>query len=268
MECVNVLLQYVNDPRPARQAEYEECVRRNLQNPSVKLVHNLQEHPKVVVPEEFASHPKFRSVSLGRWMTFRDAFDYANSTLPGETWCIINLDIFLDSSADWASAAQVVAAKIVFCLSRTEFVPGEGSRRDPALMNWAFANSQDAWLFRAPIQIDNCDFPVGTIGCDNAIAHRIKQAGYMPINAGQQFCVHHYDRARGKTVGNQNEIHAEERKGKVPRTYPEREGQYLLPDIDVIRSVDKLLDALKVTDLDRYSVICDVMNRFLQVHNP
>src|SRR5436190_23791826 len=98
----------------------------------------------------------------------------------------------------------------------------------------SFANSQDAWIFRAPLEnVNHCDFCVGTLGCDNAIAHRIKQAGYLPVNAPQQFKVFHLDRVRGKTLQNQNEIFRQERKENWRRSYPEREGQYLLPDIDM-----------------------------------
>src|SRR5688572_19486208 len=120
MECINLLIQYVNDRRPARQAEYEECVRRNLANPHVKVLHNLQEDSNVLVPEEFSKHPKYRQHELGRWMTYRDAFDYANAVLPDEVCGIINLDIFLDPAAEWPLLPQILQQKIVFCLSRTE----------------------------------------------------------------------------------------------------------------------------------------------------
>src|SRR6476619_3956943 len=37
-------------------------------------------------------------------------------------------------------------------------------------------------------------------------------------------------------------------------SYPEREGQYLLPDMDMVRSVDQLLQSFKANDLQRYEV--------------
>jgi len=268
MERINVLIQFVNDARPERQAEYDECVRRNLANPHVKMVHNLEEHERVRVPEEFRAHPKFRTVKLGRWMTYKDVFDYASANLAEQTCCLVNLDIFLDPASDWAVAADAAARKIVFCLSRTEYSDDGSTYRDPELLDSAFAVSQDAWLFQSPMAVHDCDFRVGTMGCDNAIAHRIKQAGYVPVNAAQRFRVFHYDRFRGKTLNNQHEIYARERGGKEVRTYPEREGQYLLPDVDMARSVDKILESLKVSELDRYVVVCDVLNRLVKVNNP
>ena len=38
---IHLIVQYCNDPRPARAAEYDECFRRNLANPHVVAVHNL-----------------------------------------------------------------------------------------------------------------------------------------------------------------------------------------------------------------------------------
>src|SRR5262249_10328678 len=148
-------------------------------------------------PEEFATHPKFKRHMLGRWMTFRDAFEYANEHLKERLCCILNLDIFLDSTIDWTPLVEILAAKpIVLCLSRPEF-NDDGTRfRNAGLMAAACANSQDAWLFRTPIQVDRCDFEIGTMGCDNAIADRVKRAGYLPLNLPQQFRVFHFDRAR------------------------------------------------------------------------
>jgi hypothetical protein len=53
----------------------------------------------------------------------------------------------------------------------------------PGFARIAFAVAQDAWIFRAPFEVADCDFEIGTLGCDNALAHRIKCAGRLPINS-------------------------------------------------------------------------------------
>src|SRR5438045_8787731 len=113
-ECVHLLLQYANDPRPARAGEFDECVRRNLANPWIAGVHNLLE-AGTVVPGEFHDHPKYREHRLERWITFRDAFDYANANLAGQTVCLANLDIMLDEQSNWELAGQWAARNIVLC---------------------------------------------------------------------------------------------------------------------------------------------------------
>jgi len=267
MNDLHLIIQYCNDPRPERAAEYDECLRRNLANPAIVAVHNLLEN-QTAVPDEFRSHEKYREHKLGRWMTYKDALEYAGERLPGQAVAIANLDIFLDATSNWADAAKIVATTdIVLCLSRIEWGKDGTSFKDPGLAQLAFANTQDAWIFRSPLHVPNCDFEIGTLGCDNAIAHRIKQAGKIPVNAASQFRIFHYDRARGKSFANQHEVHGAERAHR-PRRRPEEEGQYLLPDIDMVKSVDQLLAALKATDLQRYSVICDIMSRFIRIRNP
>src|SRR6266550_8713488 len=92
---IHLIVQYCNDPRPQRQAEYDECLRRNLANPSIAAVHDLSD-TKVAVPEEFAAHAKYKHHGLDRWMTYKDALDYAGAHLAAEVVAIANLDVFLD----------------------------------------------------------------------------------------------------------------------------------------------------------------------------
>lgn len=238
---------------PARQREYDECLRRNLNNPHVRLVHNLTDADPTV-PDEFASHPKYRQHPLGHWLKYGDALAYA-ANFPGEVFALLNADIFLDEMSDWPQCASHTS-DLVFCLSRHEFDRAGPAYDDPDLRRLAFANAQDAWIFRAPLTVPDCDFELGTLGCDNAFAERLKRAGHFPVNAASRYRILHYDRARGKTVADAEAIHLASR----PQPHPERTGQYLLPDIDQLRSVDQVLDALNVPPLQRYRVLCDALS--------
>lgn len=264
---LHLITQYCNDPRPPRQAEYDECVRRNLDNPHIVALHNLLE-PGTSVPEQIRAHAKYREHLLPRWMTYRDAFDFANKNLAGQIVAITNLDIFLDPASPWDDVAGLLDAGLVLCLSRMEFTPDGPPFKDPGLDQMAFANSQDAWVFRAPLEVPDCDFEIGTLGCDNAIAERIKRTGRIPINLADRFRLFHYDRARGKTFANQHEVHAADRAIRPrPHPHPERQGQYLVPNMEQLKSVDQILDALKVPELNRYTLICDVLSHFLKIDN-
>lgn len=264
---LSVLLQYCNDPRPDRMAEYDECVRRNLANPHVKAVHNLVE-PGVSVPAEFTGHPRYVEHRVPAWLTYRAAFDYANATLPDEIVALINLDIFLDPASDWARAeAMLRGSSTVFCQGRTEYAVDGSTYRDPAFASLAFANAQDAWIFKTPISVPNCDFEIGTLGCDNAIADRLVRAGHVPVNAGNHFKIFHYDRVREKTGRTTVATHIAERGAGRHTRHPEREGQYLVPDYDAFQSVDKVLELFKAPELARYSVICDVFTKFIKINN-
>lgn len=265
--AIHLVVQYCNDRRRRRQAEFNDCVRRNLDNPCVAALHNLVE-PETEVPDWLAGHPKYRERRIGHWLTYRAALDYANETLAGETVCLANLDIFLDGpDSDWQAAARLNRDGVVLCLSRHEFDGEGGAHKDPALARLAFASSQDAWLFRAPLAVEDCDFEVGMLGCDNAFAERLKRAGHMPLNAPDRFRIFHVDRVRGKTGQNFLGVHQSERRGRPTNRHPEEDGHYLVPDIDAVHSVDTVLEALKVSKLERYRVICEVMTRFTRMRN-
>jgi hypothetical protein len=265
--ALHLITQYCNPKLPARQAEYDYCLRRNLQNPWIAKVHNLVES-QTIVPGEFRQHKKYIEHPLGHWMTYADALAYAAERLSGQSVCLANLDIFLDDqTTKWSDITPLLDASIVLCLSRTEFDGNGKTYKDPGLAALGFANSQDAWIFRPPLPADNCDFEIGTLGCDNAFADRIKRAGRFPLNAATRFEIFHFDQCRGKSFANQAQVHADDRAHR-PRLRPEEDGQYLLPDIDQVTSVDAILKSLKVTDLQRYSVICDVVSRFVKIRNP
>lgn len=263
---IHIIQQYCNHELKAREDEYQFCFRQNLSNPFVARVHNLV-HPSIMVPEEFRRHEKYvEVVQPSSWITFQEAFRYANQALAGEVACIANLDIFLDHTSDWSAAVDLLRAGVVLSLSRTE-IDGTGAiYKDPEFAKVHFANTQDAWLFRAPLDVPGCDFDIGTLGCDNALADRIRRAGRIPVNSPNQFRILHYDVARGKTPKNHGLIHAAAR-GDRANSRPEEIGQYLLPDIDQVRSLDALADSLRLSDLERYVVACDMMSRLIRVNN-
>src|SRR5438093_12222737 len=102
---LHLIIQHCNDPRPPRQAEYDECLRRNLENPHIAAVHNLIE-PDTSVSDPIRAHAKYHQHPLPRWMTYRDAFDFVNKNLAGEIAAIANLDIFLDPASPWDQVGQ------------------------------------------------------------------------------------------------------------------------------------------------------------------
>ena len=265
---IHLIVQYFNDHRPKRQAEFDDCVRRNLGNPWIAGVHGLIE-PDTEVPDWLAGHAKYREQRIDHWLTYRTALDYANEALAGETVCIANLDIFLDADdTDWSATEALNARRVVLCLSRYEYDGDGAAYQDPTLANFAFAHTQDAWVFRPPLEVVECDFEIGMLGCDNAFAERLKRSGYIPFNAPSRFKIVHLDRARGKTAKNFMAVHAGERARQVENRHPEEEGQYLVPAIGAVKSIDKLLTSLKVSDLDRYTVACDIFTRFVKTKNP
>lgn len=264
---IHLMLQYCNTADPARQAEFDACVARNLDHPWVAEVHNLVE-PGVRVPETLAGHPKYRETRVPAWLTYAAALDHAATHLAGQVVGLCNLDIFLDPDSDWAAAADLVRARpVVLAQARWEWAPDRTPWKDESLMPLAFANSQDFWLFQAPLDVPDCAFELGLMGCDNAFADRIRATGRQPVNAPDRWRVFHYDRVRGKTGATALAVHKQTRQHGVLNRRPEEKGQYLLPDLDVVRSLDTLAGQLGLDELERYQIACDMMSARLRITN-
>lgn len=282
---IHVIIQYFTDSSNAdRQNEYDFCVQANLANPSVAKVHCLLENQTGVVPDWLRSNPKYVETRIPSRLTYKQAFDYANTNLVGKVCALMNLDIFLDHNNDWKAINALFDMSVVFCLSRHEFDGVGASTKDPQLQNIAYANAQDCWLFKSPIFVKDCDFKLGMLGCDNAIAHRIKSSGYIPINSPNEFKIHHFDVCRGKQGANFLAHH-------LPNPeQPDERGYYLLPDysalerVQMIRkvkdgdkerdeqmaviSVDSLIDKMGLGQIHRYRIVCDIMSSYIKLGNP
>jgi hypothetical protein len=266
---LELIIHYCGDSREDRRAEYDYCVLQNLAHPFVDRIHNLGLR-EVPVAAAIRENPKWHDSFLDHRMTFQDAFGYASWHLAGRMVGICNLDIFLDHESDWAAAEALLRqAKVVLCQSRVEFTPPATTHLDPAFARVAHANAQDAWFFVSPVDPPAIEFEIGTLGCDNALAERIRRIGYVPVNLGSRFRVMHYDVCRGKQGGNTNVVHKaeSERRGTVYSGFPEREGCYLVPDFDVATSLDELVANLGLSPLQKYQLICDTMSRFIKIIN-
>ena len=259
---IHLISQYYNDSNTDRQDEIDYCFQANLSNPHIAKLHNLVEE-NVLVPDWLKNDPKYVEHRVSGWLTYKQTFDYANENIsPDSMVCLSNADIFLDHSSRWNDAKKLLDLSIVFCLSRYEFDGISSAKRDAALMKLAYANAQDAWLFKTPMNVKDADFKYGKLGSDNAIADRIKNSGYIPVNSPNQFKLYHYDLCRGKT----GENFLQHQKPNPEK--PEDRGYYLLPDIDAVRSVDNLIDTLGLGSVHKYRVICDVMSKYVDIKNP
>ena len=205
-----LIIQYYNDRNTERQKEYDFCLKNNLNNPTIKEIHNIIEK-ETIVPDKFKNIPKLKNIAFdyskngnipGR-LTFKYAFEYANKNIPkNEVICIINLDIFLDNSKDWINIKDEFFYKNnnVMCLSRYEFYWNNTYKVENS--QWTGASS-DAWIFLNPIkQIQDCNFAVGNApGCDGAITRRFYNHSYKIFNWPQKYKIFHLDICRGHKNG-------------------------------------------------------------------
>jgi hypothetical protein len=140
---------------------------------------------------------------LRRRLRFSDAFDYAEEFLSGEVVILANADIFFDDDSllrlgdprtldldrrvlallrwEWTCAFDGDAVETLEDLNGLFYADGRPGADDCGLLR-PRADSQDAWVFRAPL--DGVDLPVelGRGKCDNHAAATLADAGYAVAN--------------------------------------------------------------------------------------
>ena len=234
------------------------------------------------------------------------AFKYANNKYMdfGNYWCIINLDIFLDTNSNWNMTKGKLNDGYIYAQSRHEFnILGNGNgsidtnntKMDSNFAKMMHAHTQDAWLFKTPINIQDvnrdvnrdinydCNFEIGYLGCDNAIADRLVKYGYKLINQPETYKIFHYDIAKGKTSINFMDKHKhetialEQKKTKPKNKYPERIGSYLVPNYDQLLKLGKgqdidfnsIIHSLGgFSNLEKYEFISKIMSDRIVMSNP
>jgi hypothetical protein len=180
------------DADPSRFREFLECLERNVEADRIEEIHVSVEDgtdPQALV----ASHPRLASAKIrwnlhGRRLTYRDLFSYANQRLGGCAVIIANADIFFDGTLTRLDGYDY--SNKLLCLSRWD-VQEDGSA---TFFDWA--DSQDAWIFRAPIREFFCDFQLGLLGCDNRLAWEAENAGLAISNPGRSLRAYHLHLSR------------------------------------------------------------------------
>lgn len=180
-----LLLGFYTDEVPERTREFVECVRRNLEHPHIErialFIEDLTFPTASLGP--FVDHPKIITIHHGRRVTYQDLFDYSNTHFKGAGIIIANADIYFDETLGHVSYLSLEGRML--CLSRWDEHP-DGSHR---LLHRA--DSQDAWIFQAPLPKLSGDFHLGKPGCDNRIAYEAERAGLALSNPSLTLRIKH-----------------------------------------------------------------------------
>lgn len=174
-----LLTSYYADPHARRRAEFLECLDRNAASGLFSEVHVFLEDER----RPQLDHPKLRLVEHGRRATYRDLFNYASVQLGGRRVVVANADIYFGD--DLARLDAVDLSGKLLCLSRWDV------QRDRSARFFEHGESQDAWIFDAPLAAFPCDFHLGVPGCDNRLAWEAAHAGLVVENPARSLRAYH-----------------------------------------------------------------------------
>jgi len=296
---INLIIQTYRENDPARLKELELAISNNLDNPYIKTIWDLRadmaDMSNGAVSSHISSNPKYKlgsRAASSTWLTYQEAFEFAskNAKQNGIYWCLCNLDIYLDLSSRWNLASSWLNRNYILTLSRHEYKSPTDIEMDSNFNKLMHAHTQDAWLFKAPLTVRDCNFEMGMLGCDNAICDRIVKSGYKIINIPTQFKIVHIDNVKGKNSTNfiekhqsankRNEHSKKSNSQKPVNKHPERIGCYLAPNYNKICEMfckptnrnlidlNALADGFGVDNMERYEFACKLFTAHIKIQNP
>lgn len=187
-EPIYLVQQFFIPHNDERYQEIKECIRRNIEGSIFEKIFLLNE--RIYSAEELGVvSDKIIQVNIGKRLTYKDFFRYIDD-IKGFL-VLSNSDIFFDESIMNVRTSVMRKVKSVQCLRRYEYRKEKDLKE--CILYSDFKCAQDVWIFHHTNikKINNCDFNLGTPGCDNKFAHILRMEGYVLLNDYQNIRSYH-----------------------------------------------------------------------------
>lgn len=196
---INLYINYFAHSDPKRKQEIDACLKFNLDNPLINRI--------IVLAEEDLpfDDPKLVVLPTNKRPTFQDFFNLTRQYGEKDINIISNSDIGFNYTVGGVNS---LAPNTCYALTRHELRRG-------VPIAFRAANgcpphfSQDTWVFRGPIKLENCDrvlafdtvvkdfkeidFTMGVPGCDNVLAHYIGLSYLLKNPHSIIQCLHYHE---------------------------------------------------------------------------
>jgi hypothetical protein len=170
-----LLTQYFVSNNGVRDSALINVLSKNLQDQRISEIALIND-----VEYDFSAlngSSKIKQYISGRRLTFQDAFRVANSYYAGRNVIVANSDIVFDESVYRIGGCNL--SNTVLALTKWSLTLDRSISLNLRL------DSQDAWIFKAPIKlsvVEKSDFPMGAPKCDNRLARLFYEASYRVLN--------------------------------------------------------------------------------------
>lgn len=184
---INIFINHYTDPNKRRNEELLKCLQNNINNSHIDNIFVLCNNEEET---ELLKHHKVSILLLKSRPTYNVFFQIISQYTKETDWNIVtNSDIYFDQTITLIHKYN--RPKILIALTRWEVVGNE-----IRFMNRA--DSQDTWIIKGHTKV-NCDFQMGTPGCDNVLADRFHKAGYLCINPSRSIKTYHLHTSNVRT---------------------------------------------------------------------
>ena len=191
---INIFCQFFIHQNEERYKEILFCLSKNVQNPYIDKIYLLNE--RIYTLEELGEivSDKIIQVDINKRLSYKDVFNYINNNNINGFFCIINADIFFDETLQQLHLTNLAEEKYMFAQLRLEY---NNTTKQSVVLN-QISCSQDTWIFHTNFiqdiinNIDNFNFFLVILGCDNKILFLLKILDFKIINHPNFIKTHHY----------------------------------------------------------------------------
>lgn len=172
---INLITTYYKTSDENRNNEINKCLIKNVENKNIKKIYLLNNN---IYDFNFINDNNYKikqvliSKEIDYKLKYKDAFIFINEYLKNEICILSNSDIYFNETLSLINDINIKNS--VFALLRYD----EDINGDLSILkkyNIPREDSQDSWIFKSPLNIDlnQLNFSMGTLGCDNVFANII-----------------------------------------------------------------------------------------------
>ena len=177
---IKLLQNWYIDKNEIRQKELELSFFENYNNPIIdKLIFFVEEGINLPKIDE-----KIEIVKCTGRPTYQAFFNYCQD--PETIYILMNTDCSLHSEVS-KTLIEKIDDDQFWCITKREETKEVFSKLQP--------DCQDCWIWKGKCRINNGNFLLGFLGCDNAIAYCAKETGYILKNYMYDICVIHHHKS-------------------------------------------------------------------------
>ena len=213
---------YFKSDNQERQAEYDFCIAKNKVADFDKVYLFVENKAEDIIAARkieaelkllpLVTSTEIEVVIMDSRPNFRDFFDFMSAYEFRDSVNIIaNTDIFFLNMQQIDKHLHLLqSGKSCFALTRWDYHHNRPSNL------FETNDSQDTWIFNGNQRvnlIENCEYPMGKLGCDNRLAYEIEKAGFIVTNPSRTIQTFHLHDVPVRTYN------ANDPSAKVPKPY-------------------------------------------------
>ena len=190
---IHIFTQFFIHSDTSRYNEIKECLRQNVLNPNITMIHLLNE--RIYSNAELGiTSSKIIQTNIVNRLKYQHVFKHIRDNAIKGYYILANSDIFFDNTVCNLLKSDIHLSKKMFALLRYEY---NGSNIEQSPLFGPRYDSQDTWIFHSNFSIALSEekilnFQFGQPGCDNKFLYLMKILAYGIYNDPLFIKTYHY----------------------------------------------------------------------------